>query len=127
MSMADYAEIEAMKYLFTAEAMGTRPTAWYVALHTADPTDAGATNEVFGAWYARQAVSFTRTLGAIANTGAATFPAVTGAGLTVTHITIKDAASGGNTLAVLPQSPSKVFAVGDIPNIAIGALTFSLD
>lgn len=127
MSMADWAEIEAVKYLFTAEAMGTRPTVWYVALHTADPTDAGATNEAFGAWYARQAVSFTRTLGAIANTGAVTFPAVTGAGLTVTHISIKDALSGGNTLAVLPQSPSKVFAIGDIPNIAASALTFALD
>jgi hypothetical protein len=127
MSMSDYAEIEAMKYLFTAEALGTRPTVWYVALHTADPTDAGTTNEVFGAWYARQAVSFTRTLGAIVNTGAVTFPAVTGAGLTVTHISIKDALSGGNTLAVLPQSPSKVFAIGDIPNVAASALTFALD
>lgn len=127
MSMADYAEIEAVKYLFTAESMGTRPTAWYVALHTGDPSDTGTANEVFAAWYTRQAVAFTRTLGAIANSGVITFSAVTGAGVTITHISIKDAVSGGNTLAVLAQSPSKVFAIGDIPSIAVGALTFSLD
>jgi hypothetical protein len=125
--MADFAEVEAMKYLFTAETMGTRPTAWYVALHTADPGDTGTSNEVFAAWYARQSVAFTRTLGAVANTGAATFAAVTGAGVTITHVSIKDAVSGGNTLAVLAQSPSKVFAIGDIPNLAASALTFSLD
>ena len=127
MSMADYAEIEAMKYLFTAEAMGTRPTAWYVALHTGDPSDTGTANEVFAAWYARQPVTLTRTLGTMANSGVINFATITGAGVTITHISIKDAVSGGNTLAVLPQSPSKVLAVGDIASIANGALTFSLD
>jgi len=127
MSMADYAEIEAMKYLFTAEAMGTRPTAWYVSLHTGDPSDTGTANEVFAGWYARQVVTLTRTLGAIANSGVINFAAVTGAGVTITHVTIKDAVSGGNTLAVLPQTPSKLFAIGDIVSIANGALTFSLD
>lgn len=127
MSMADYAEVEVMKYLFTAEAMGTRPTAWYVELHTADPSDSGSANAVIGAWYVRQSAAFTRTGSQVANTSTITFPAVTGAGVTITHITIKDALSGGNTLAVLPQSPSKVYAIGDVVAIPAGALTFSLD
>lgn len=126
MSMADYAEAEAAKYLFTAETMGTRPTAWYVALHTADPSDAGGNNEVFAGWYVRQPVSFTRTNNAIVNAGAVNFPAVTVAGLTITHVSIKDALSGGNTLAVLPVT-STIYAVGDIPAIAAGALSFSID
>lgn len=126
MSMADYAEAEVAKYLFTAEAMGTRPTAWYVALHTGDPSDTGANNEVFAAWYVRQAVTFTRTGGALANVGTVTFPAVTAAGLTVTHVSIKDALNGGNTLAVLPVT-STIYAVGDVPAIAASALTFSID
>jgi len=126
MSMADYAEAEVAKYLFTAEAMGTRPTAWYVALHTGDPSDTGANNEVFAAWYVRQAVTFTRTVGALSNVGAVNFPAVTAAGLTITHVSIKDALNGGNTLAVLPVT-STIYAVGDIPAIAAAALTFAVD
>lgn len=127
MSMADFAEAEVMKYLFTAEVMGTRPTAWYVALHTADPGDAGTTNEVLGFGYVRREVSFTRSNGSVSNTGAVAFPAVTGGALSVTHASVKDALSGGNTLAVIALPAAVVNAIGDIPTIAAGALTFGLD
>lgn len=126
MSMADYAEAEVVKYLFTAEVMGTRPTGWYLALHTGDPTDAGGSNEVFAAWYARQTCALTRTGNSVSNTSLITFPAVTGGAVTVTHVSIKDAVSGGNTLAVLPVA-STIYAVGDVPAIQAAVLTFVLD
>lgn len=126
MSMADWAEVETMKYLFTAEVMGNRPDTWYLALHTADPSDAGGSNEVVAAWYARKAVTFTRTNNSVSNTGAVTYSAVTGSQVTITHVSVKDALSGGNTLAVLAIT-SQNLKVNDILNIAAGSLTFSLD
>lgn len=36
----------------------TSPSTLYVALHTADPTEVGATGEVSGSSYARQAITF---------------------------------------------------------------------
>lgn len=126
MSMADWAEVEAMKYLFTAEVMGNRPEAWYVALHTADPSDAGSSNEVVAAWYARKSATFTRTNNSVSNTGAVTWSAVTGSQVTITHVTVKDALSGGNTLAVLAITAQNL-KVNDVLSISAGQLTFSLD
>lgn len=126
MSMADWAEQESMKYLFTAEVMGNRPEAWYVALHTADPGDAGGSNEVVAAWYARKAVTFTRTLSSVSNTALISWSAVTGSQLTVTHVSIKDALSGGNNIAVLAITAQNL-KVNDTANISAGQLTFSLD
>lgn len=126
MSMADWAEIEAMKYLFTAEVMGNRPEAWWVALHTADPSDTGASNEVVAAWYARKSVAFTRVNNSVSNTGVVTWSSVTGSQLTVTHASIKDAVSGGNTIAVLAIAAQNL-KVNDTANIQAGSLTFSLD
>lgn len=126
MSMADYAEAEVVKYLFTAEVMGTRPTGWFLALHTADPTDTGGSNEVFAAWYARQTCALTRSGNSVTNTALITFPAVTGTAVTITHVSIKDAVNGGNTLAVLPVT-STIYAVGDVPAIQASVLAFLQD
>lgn len=126
MLATSWLEAEIAKWAFTSEVMSTRPSAWYVALHTADPTNSGASNEVFAAWYARKPVTFSRTNGVLTNTAAVTFDAVTGGGLTITHITIKDALSGGNSLAYSAQLGTGVTAaIGDVFEIAIGALTIT--
>ena len=52
-----------VKWMFTdADVTGLRPTAWYVALHTGDPTESGEENEVLvandAAYTARKTVTF---------------------------------------------------------------------
>lgn len=121
-ALTDYAEAEVAKYLFTSEAMGTRPTAWYVALHTADPTETGAVAEVSGSSYARQAVTLNRTAGQVVNAGAVTFPAVTATPYTTSHVSIWDAVSGGNCLAKGALAIAKLHAVGESANFAAGEL-----
>lgn len=127
MSLADYAEAEALKYLFTTETMGTRPTAWYLALHAGDPSDAGGANEVAAGWHVRQSCGLTRVGSSVSNTADATFAAVTGAPVTITHASIRDAVSGGNCLSICALPAPRTFAIGDIPVIQAGALTFVLD
>ena len=46
MNVSEFSSEQLVKLLFTSVALGTRPTAWYVALHTGDPTLDGSGNEV---------------------------------------------------------------------------------
>jgi hypothetical protein len=105
-----------------------------LALFTADPTDAGNLNEVAtGTWYSRQ---LTGTFTAPAPSGSTqqssnvasiTFPAVTVAAVTVTHIGIFDAATAGNMLFSAPMTSSKTLQVGDVLSFAPGTIVTSLD
>jgi hypothetical protein len=108
----------------------------YVALHTADPTDAGSGTEVSGGSYARVAVSrATGSWGAPAdnagaqqtsNSAAITFPAPTANWGTVTHIGLWDASTAGNLLASAALTTSRTINNGDgAPSVAIGSLTVS--
>lgn len=106
----------------------------HIALHTADPLDAGSGTEVSGGSYAR--VSVTRATGSWAapadasgsqqtsNSAAITFPAPTANWGTVTHIGIWDAATTGNLLYSAALTTSRTINNGDgAPSFAIGALT----
>ena len=44
-ALSDHAEALLLDWLMTADAV-TRPTAWYVALYTAAPSDSGGGTEV---------------------------------------------------------------------------------
>lgn len=116
------------------------PAAVYIALFTADPTDANVTaNEVStAAWpaYVRKdaadgaAISTGWTApsdGVSTNAKAITFPANNGAGnVTVTHIGIYDAASGGNLLYHSNLVASKTLLPGDVISFGIGSLTVTV-
>ena len=52
-SFTDYTENLVLNYLLTANSV-TRPTAWYVGLFTAAPSDTGGGTEVSGNGYARK-------------------------------------------------------------------------
>jgi len=95
MSLSNYAENEMLTYFFTTDAMaGARPATWFVELHTGDPGEDG-TDNVSGE--GRQAVTF----GTVANgsTKNDSVPAwVASTGLTITHISIHDAVTLGNSL-----------------------------
>lgn len=122
-NLSDYSEAELLQWLMTAEVV-TRPTAWYVALYTAAPSDAGGGTEVAGSGYARQAADF-GTTGA-SNTAALTFTASGGDWGTVTHIGIHDAATAGNLLWHGALTASKSLTDGDSLTFAIGDIDLSL-
>jgi hypothetical protein len=116
----------ALDYMFDVTAV-TRPTSWYVALHVGANGGAGASNEVVGDGYARQAVTFSRTSNVVSNTAVLTFgPDVTGNWGTVTDVTIWDSLTAGRCLAQGTATVSVAYAVGDSATIAIGAETITL-
>jgi len=107
----------------------TSPTTVYVALHTADPTDAGTGAEVSGGSYARTLVTFgAPSDGASSNSADVTFTPATASWGTVTHIGIWDdgTTGGGNLLYHTPLDSSKTIDTGDIFKITATNLTVTL-
>lgn len=108
------------------------PNALFLALFTADPTDANiVANEVTGAWYERQDITgggninsgFTSpSNGVTTNAKVLTFPPVTDAQVTITHYGIYDASTGGNLLIHGAMTTAKTLLVDDVLSFAIGAL-----
>lgn len=126
MSFSNNAENLLLNWVLTANA-ATRPTAWYVALFTTDPTDADTGTEVSGGSYARTAVTFSVTGNAATNTGGVEFPAATANWGTVSHIGVYDASTAGNLIFHSPLTTAKVITDGDVFRIPTGDLDFTLD
>jgi hypothetical protein len=122
---SDYTENLALTYLLTSGS-ATRPTAWYVGLHTADPTDAGTGTEVSGGSYTRKAVAFTVTNDTASNSGTVTFPAATANWGTIGYVGVWDAASGGNLLFHGAVTSAKTIETGDTFQISTGNLDITL-
>ena len=127
MSFSNTFETHVLQYVFTADSV-TRPTAWYVGLFTADPTDTGSgATEISGNNYSRVSATFSVS-GATATTSAAVeFSAATGSWGTISHIGIFDASSGGNLIAHSALSASKAIGTGDVFRIPTGDLDVTLD
>lgn len=72
--LTDAGELAVLDEIYNA-GVGTFPTAdVFIALHSADPGDTGATNELTGGGYARQQVAFpAAAAGTLANTSAITW------------------------------------------------------
>lgn len=105
----------------------TSPAAVYVALHTADPTDAGTGAEVSGGSYARTAVTFgAPSNGVTTNSADVEFPQATGSWGTIGWIGLWDASSSGNLLYHTALDASKAIDTGDIFKIATGNLSVTL-
>tara|TARA_R110001606_G_scaffold390352_2_gene557245 strand:- start:210 stop:590 length:381 start_codon:yes stop_codon:yes gene_type:complete len=126
MSFTNHLETELLDFAFTT-GTATRPTAWYVALYTAAPNDAGGGTEVSGSAYARQSVAFSVSGNTASNTGAVEYPTSTGSYGTVSHVGVFDAATGGNLLAYSALNVSKAIATGDVFRIPAGDLDITLD
>ena len=124
--MSDYLERKLLDHTLGTTSY-THPSQTYLALHTADPLDAGSGAEVSGGSYARQAIAFDAahaTTGLTQNTDVETFTSMPAA--TVTHIGIWDAASSGNLLFYTAVDSSKTVGSGDTISIAAGAITITL-
>ena len=127
MSLTNTFETTVLTWLLTTDA-ATRPTTWYVALFTSDPTDTGAAGtEVTGGSYARTAVTFSVTGDTASNTAGVEFPAATAAWGTITHIGVMDASTAGNMIVHAPLTTAKTIADGDVFRIPASSLDISLD
>lgn len=124
-SLSDYAENALLNHMFNSAY--TRPTTVYMALCTADPTDAatGAScNEVANANnYTRKAISFgSPSARRITQDANVDFNSATGSWGTVTHWVITDSATwgAGNVLAHGQFSSSFTPVSGNAPRITSG-------
>jgi len=123
MSLTNAFETHTLKYLLNATSV-TRPTAWYVGLFTADPTDTGSlSNEISGNSYARRPVAMAVSGAVASNSSAVEFAAATGGNWgTITHIGIIDASTSGNMIVHSALAVSKAINVGDVFRIPTGDL-----
>ena len=128
MSFSNTAETLVLNWLLTASS-ATRPTAWYLALYTAAPGEAGGGTEVttVGTAYARQSSAFTVTGNTASNTSAIEFPTATATYGTVSHVGVFDAVTGGNLIAYAALTTSKVIDTGDVLRVPAGDLDITLD
>lgn len=127
-ALSDYAEKLLLDWMMTTGS-ATRPTAWYVALYTAAPSDSGGGTEVSGNGYARKSVSFSAASspdGTTSNSGAVTFTASGGNWGTITHIGIFDSLTTGNLLWHGAMTASKVINDGDTLEFAIGNIDLTI-
>lgn len=127
-ALSDYSEKLLLDWLMTT-GTATRPTAWYVALYTAAPSDSGGGTEVSGSGYARESVAFAAAStpgGTTSNTGAVSFTAAGGNWGTITHVGIFDASTSGNLLWHGAMAASKVVNDGDTLEFAIGNIDLTI-
>lgn len=110
-------------------------TQYWLAAHTADPTDSGnqTSSECAYTGYARQAVARSSdgwsesTTGSSSNVAAVEFPTCSASpGSPITHISIGVAETGnGGILQVCALGSSYQPAIGNKPAFAAGAIVFS--
>jgi hypothetical protein len=127
-ALSDHAENLLLNWLMTTDSV-TRPTAWYVALYTAAPNDAGGGTELSGNGYSRQSMTVTTasgTGGTTSNSADITFTASGGDWGTVTHIGIHDASTGGNLLWHGVLTASKTVADGDTLQFSTGNIDLTI-
>lgn len=127
-ALSDYSEKLLIDWLMT-NGSATRPTAWYVALYTAAPSDSGGGTEVSGNGYAREAVTFdagSSPGGTTSNSGAVSFTAAGGSWGTITHIGIFDASTSGNLLWHGALTAPKTVGDGDTLEFAVGNIDLTI-
>lgn len=128
-SFTDYTENLALTYLFNTGSV-TRPTAWYVGLFTAAPSDTGGGTEVSGSGYARVSagtISGSGTATTFTNAAAIEFGAASGGNWgTIGWAAIFDAETSGNMLAWAPLTTAKAINDGDIFRIPANSLSITL-
>lgn len=129
MSLSDTFETHTLKYLLTSDSV-TRPTNWFVALCTTDPTDSALGTEVSGGGYARQSVAFTVSGNNASNTSAIEFPEATANYGTVVAVMIMPASSGGTASDMIVHAQltaDKSISTGDIFRIPAGDLDITIE
>lgn len=107
----------------------TMPTTVYLALSTANPTDAGSgLAEPAASEYARQSITFgAAASGTVSNTSTHEYDDADEALGTITHWAIMDALTGGNMLFHGAWATSRTIGAGEKLTVAAGAIDISAD
>lgn len=135
MSFSNAAETAILNQIFVGTALPWNGnTNLWIALHTADPGEAGTavTSEATYGGYARivltRATDFTVSGNQISNANLEQFAQCTSGSNTITHASIVDTASGaGNIIIKAPLNTSIPVSTGIQPQFAANALVFTLD
>lgn len=136
MSAGNATELDFLKYTFNATAIPWDGNAnLYIALHTADPGEAGdqTTSEATYTSYARVAVArtaggWTSSANPTVNAALIQFPTCTGGSNTVTYVSIGTASSGaGQILFSGILNSSLAVSNGIQPQFAASGLTIAMD
>jgi hypothetical protein len=115
-----------LKNIFRGESV-IIPATWYLALYTAAPTDSGGGTEVFGAGYARLALTkntsvFTDSTARQVNLSTTgSFPEAAANWGTITAVALFDASTGGNMLWWGNLDSAQVINTGDTFRIPAGS------
>lgn len=135
MSFSNTAETAVLNQIFVGTALPWNAnTDLWLALHTADPGEAGSavTSEATYGGYARVAVARATDLtvsgATVENANLEQFPVCTSGSSTCTYVSIVTTASGAGTIIVSGALNSSVaVATGIQPQFLAGALVFTLD
>lgn len=136
---SDYTEANIINTTLRGQASPT-PTGCFIALFSADPTDANLTaNEVGGTWttYQRMDAAAGGSMdsgwhapinGETKNAKVITFPANNApSSVTITHMGIYDAPSGGNLLYHAELKDAKTLEPDDILSFGIDSIVVQID
>lgn len=135
MSFSNTAETAVLNYIFVGTNVSwDGNTDLWLALHTADPGEAGSavTNEATYGSYARVAMTrasdFTVSGATVENANLEQFPVCTSGTNTITHVSIVTSSSGAGTIIVSGALNASVnVATGIQPQFGAGSLVFTLD
>lgn len=135
MSFSNTAETAINNYIFAGTGVSwAANTDLWLALHTADPGEAGSaiTSEATFGGYARvtmtRASDFTISGATVKNTNLEQFPLCTSGSETITHVSIVTTSSGAGTIIVSGALNSSVsVSTGIQLQFSALALTFTLD
>lgn len=122
-AFTNYLEGKVLDEVFAGVAFAA-PSSLHVKLHTATPGEDAASAAAGNT--ARVAVTFTAGANPIVSATAASWTNVSTTE-TYTHVSIWDAATGGNPLAHGPLASSVAVTAGDNFSIPAGSLTIALD
>lgn len=137
-SATETAELQLLNYLLTTQSV-TRPTNWYIGLHTGDPGELGTANEltIGSNAYARTAVTFNAAdnpstgICFVDNSAAVTFPTASGGAWgTISHISVwtdQTSTSSADVIIKGALTASKTVSDGDTFQIQAGNLVITLD
>ncbi|MDX1449213.1 MAG: hypothetical protein R3246_09140 [Acidimicrobiia bacterium] len=126
-AISNYLEDALLKLVFKSTAFSS-PGTTHLALYSSNPADDDSGTEISGGSYARQSIpwgAYTNGTGSLTTNDDINFtnmPAVT-----VSHVAIFDAATGGNMLWYGALTSSKSVNSGDTFAITSGNLTVTLD
>lgn len=135
MSLSNTAETAVLDQVFRGVALPWNGnTDLWLALHTADPGEAGSaiTSEATYTSYARVAVTrstgFTVSGNQVSNAALAQFPQSTGGSNIITHASIVTSSAGAGTIIVRAALASSItVTTGVQPQFSASALSFTID